>query len=299
MAYTVTADVSRMILAGQKEIFTGNYDSYPLEYPSFTVNKTATKKTETYDSMGNLKPAEEKAEGGAITYGSVAQAYQTSITNKVIANGFAHTMEAIKYDLYGVVNSAKAKELSRTMREYEEGRAIYWVDNATTVNLADGQPLASASHPLVDSALLNNTLATASSIADPDNHVAMINMFYAFKNHAGGPMKSRPTDALTHYVNQLTVEEIYKSVNKANEMSNTKNVLPSTISWHYSSYMNSQTAWMFWDRAFDHIIFQWFQKTVFDQDQDKISTKNYYVNALAIYETGAIPNIGIAYNAGV
>lgn len=295
----MTADISRMILAGQKEIFTGNYDPYPLEYPAFTVNKSANKKTETYDSMGNLKAAEEKPEGGSITYGSISQAYQTSITNKVIANGFAHTMETIKYDLYGVVNSAKAKELARTMREYEEARAIYWVDNATTINLADGQPIGSNSHPLVDSALLNDTLATASTISDPDNHKAVINMFYDFKNHAGGPMKSKPTDALTHYCNQLTVEEIYKSVNKANEMSNTKNVLPSTISWHYSTYISSQTAWMVWDRAFDHIIFQWFQKTEMDQDQDRISTKNFYINALAIYETGAVPNIGIVYNAGV
>jgi hypothetical protein len=298
MAYTLTADISRMILAGQKEIFTGNYDSYPLEYPEFTTAKTATKKTETYDSMGNLKAAEEKPEGGSITYGSISQAYQTSITNKVIANGFAHTMEAIKYDLYGVVNSAKAKELARTMREYEEARAIYWWDNALTVNLADGQPIGSASHPLVDSALLNNTLATASSIADPDNHRTMINMFYSFKNHAGGPMKTRPTDGLTHYCNQLTVEEVYKSVNKANEMSNTKNVLPQ-ISWHYSTYLTSQTAYAMWDRMFDHIVFQWFEKTVTDQDQDKISTKNFYINSLAIYETGAIPNVGIAYNAGV
>ncbi|MGL6284095.1 MAG: hypothetical protein ACRC2J_16955, partial [Microcoleaceae cyanobacterium] len=63
MGYTVTADISRMIISGQKEIFTANFDSYPIEYPAFTSAKTATKKTETYDSMGNLKAAEEKTEG--------------------------------------------------------------------------------------------------------------------------------------------------------------------------------------------------------------------------------------------
>lgn len=297
MAYTMTTHISRMIVAGQKEIFTKNFDSYPIEYTAFTTPKTANKKSETYDSMGNLKAAEEKAEGMPINYGAVSQAYQTTITNKTWANGFAHTMEAIKYDLYGVINSIKAKELSRTMRELEEKNAIYWIDNAIATNLADGQPIGSDSHPLVDSPLLNDTLATAASIKIPENHKTMINMFYAFKNHAGGPMKSNPTDALTHYVNQLDVEEIYGSTLKANEMSNTKNALPS-LKWHYTTYASSQTFWMMWDNKFDHIIFQTFMNTEMDQDEDKISTKNMYFNAIAMYQTGAVPNIGIVYNAG-
>jgi hypothetical protein len=298
MAYTITSDISRMIVAGQKEIFTKNFDAYPTEYPQFTVDKTATKKVETYDSMGNLTAGGEKVEGDAITYGKIEQAYQTSVTNRTWANGYAHTMESIKYDLYGVINSAKAKELSRTMRELEEQRAIKRVDEALTTNLADGVPLASASHPLVNApGQFNDTLATASSITDPDNHKTMINKFYEFKNHAGGKMKSKPTDGLTHWSNMITIEEIYGSDKKANELSNTKNALPK-ISWKYSTYISNQNAWMMWDNTYDHILFQWFMKTVFDQDEDKISTKNMYMNAVAIYETAAVPNSGIVYNAG-
>lgn len=297
MAYMITTDISRMCLAGQKEIFTRNFDSYPIEYPAFTTRKDSNKETETYDSMGNLKAATRKLEGDKITYGKVTQAYQTSITNYTWANGFEVTLEATKYDLYGVVNSVKAKELARTMRELEETNAIYYVDNALTVNLADGVPLASDSKPLIDSAALNDTLATASSIADPDNHRTMINQFYGFKNHAGGPMKSTPRKGLTHFVNQLTVEEVYRSVNKANEMSNTKNVLGG-ISWEYSTYISSQTAWMMWDPSFEHIVMQWFMGTQFDADTDKIYTKNMYFNAIAMYNTGCLPNIGIVYNAG-
>lgn len=105
-ARTITADISRMITAGQKEIFTKNFESMALEYPEFTTPKKATKKTETYDSMGNLSAAYEKQEGGAITYGKVEQAYQTSVTNTVYANGIQHTMEAIKYDLNVGVQAA-------------------------------------------------------------------------------------------------------------------------------------------------------------------------------------------------
>jgi phage major head subunit gpT-like protein len=73
-----------MIVAGQKEIFTKNFDSFPIEYPSFTTPKKATKKSETYDSMGNLPAASEKVEGGNISYGKVEQAYQTTITNRTL-----------------------------------------------------------------------------------------------------------------------------------------------------------------------------------------------------------------------
>lgn len=297
MAYTIAADISRMIVVGQKEIFTRNFESYPLEYPTFTTAKSSNKESETYDSMGNLKAAAKKIEGDAITYGKVTQAYQTTIKNYTWANGYEVSLEATKYDQYGVVNKIEAKELARTMRELEEENAVYWVDNIDSVNLADGVPLASNSHPLVDSADLNDTLATAGSIAVPANHKTMLNMFYSFKNHAGGPMKAKANKALTHYVNQLTVEEIYQSVNRANEFSNTKNTLPK-LSWVYSTYMSSQTAYIMWDSSYEHILFQTFMGTDFDTDQDKIYTKNMYFNAFAMYNTGCLPNIGIVYNAG-
>jgi len=298
MPYEITSDISRMLEVGQKEIFTKNFENYPLEYPYFTTNKTSTKKTETYDSMSNLASGQEKIEGDAIKYGNVKQAYQTSITNKTWANGFAHTMESIKYDLYGVINSVKAKELARTMRTLEEKRAIRWIDGASTIALADGQALASNSHPLIDSADVNDTYATAGSIEDPDNHETMINMFWDFKNHQGDVMKCDPKKGLTHKSNMMTVEEVYKSSNKAQEMSNTKNTL-MPISWGYTTYSTSKTFYMMWDPMYEHILFQWFMKTEFGHDEDKISTKNMYYNAIAMYETGCLPNVGIVFNDGV
>lgn len=297
MPYEVTSDISRMLEVGQKEIFTKNFDNYPLEYPFYTVNKTSNKKTETYDSMSNLANGGEKVEGDAIKYSNVKQAYQTSVTNKTWANGFAHTIESIKYDLYGVVNSVKAKELARTMRVLEEKRAIRWIDGASTIALSDGQALASNSHPLIDSAEVNDTYATAGSIEDPDNHKTMINMFWDFKNHQGDVFKCDPKKGLTHKSNMMTVEEVYKSAQKAQEMSNTKNTLLN-ISWGYTTYSSSKTFYMMWDSSFDHIIFQWFMKTEFGNDEDKISTKNIYYNAIAMYETAALPNVGIVFNDG-
>ena len=60
MAYTITTDISRMLLAGQHDIFLKNYDPFPVEYPMFTTPKQSNKKVESYDSMGNLPAAGEK-----------------------------------------------------------------------------------------------------------------------------------------------------------------------------------------------------------------------------------------------
>jgi hypothetical protein len=199
-------------------------------------------------------------------------------------------------DCYGVVNSVKAKELARTMREAEEKRAIRWIDNAFTTNLADGAPLCTNNRPLANvSGTYNDTLTTGA--LTPDNLKTAIQMFSQFKNHAGGPMRSFPTDGLTNAYNMLTVEEIMGSTLRAFELSNTANKLPK-IAWHYSNYMSSSTAWFLWDRNFEHILFQFFMKTVFDSDEDKISTKNLYLSAISIYETGALPNIGIVGSQG-
>lgn len=295
----MTADISRMILAGQKEIFTKNFDPYPVEYTQFSTPKTSTKQTETYDSMGNLASGGEKQEGGPISYGKVQQAYQTEVKNKTWANGYEITLEATKYDLYGVTKSVKAKELARTMRELEEQRVIKRYDEALTTNLADGVPLASNSKPLANaSGLTNDTLATASTLTDPANHKSMIKMFANFMNHQGGKMKSYPNLGMTNIQNQLDIEEIYGSDNVAGEISNTKNVIKGKIRWVYSTYLASTTAWMMIDTKYEHVIMQRFMDTVFDADEDKISTKNMYLNAIAIYETGTLPNIGIVYNEG-
>ena len=298
MAYTVTADISRMLEVGLKDVFTTNFDAFPIEYTAFTTEKTANKQTEKYDSMGNLSGAVEKVEGDSIQYGKVAQAYQTSITNKTWANGFAVTIESLKYDQYGVVNEVKAKELARTMREAEEQRAIKRFDDAFSTNLADGQPLCTNSRPCVNApASFNDTLATASSLTNPENHKTMIKMFSDFKNHAGGKMKAYPTNGLTHVQNMMDIEEIYGSEKKANEISNTKNALPK-IKWNYSTYLSDNNAWFMYDNKFEHVLFQWFMKTITEMDIDTINTKNHYFNALAMYETGVLPNIGIVGNQG-
>jgi hypothetical protein len=301
MANTLTSDISRMLEAGITDVFTTNFESYPIEYTSFTTAKQANKETMIYDSMGNIGAATIKTEGDKISYKNIEQAYQTTVKMKTITNGIRFSIEAKSYDLYKVTAEAQAKELARTMRDFEEDRAIRWIDNVSSAAyaLSDGQPLATNSRPLKNApGVFNDTYATASSLTDPENHKTMIKMFADFKNHAGTPMKSYPTNGMTHRYNMADIEEIYQSDRKANEMSNTKNVLP-TIKWTYSTYMSDTNAWGMWDNRFEHILFVKFKDTYTNSGEDKEETLDFWYNAVAMYETCALPNIGFIWNDGL
>lgn len=293
---TNRAQMSRMTVAGQKEIFTKNFDTYPSTYAPAVTLKTSTKAAETYDSIGNLKAAEEKLEGGPINYGGIEQAYQTKITNKTVANGFFVTYEEMEDDLYAVVNSAKAKELSRTMKDAEEAEAWRPYNEAFTVIGADGVALCSDSHPLKNSASVNDNLTTGAITVE--NLKAGLMLSNGFLNHAGQPYLTEADQIITHKNNMFTVQEILKSVNSAGEISNTKNVLPP-LKEIYTRWLTSTTSWFLRDSTQENIIFQSREKTRFGEDTDKISTLNIYLNAIARYKAGFINAFGIVGSTGL
>ncbi len=297
MARVTTADIARFLEVGTDKIYTDNFDKYPKEYDKYTTAKESKKEVAKFDSVGNLQAAQEKIEGNSIQYGKVEQAYQTTCKMKTWANGFQYTLESERFDQYGVLLKAKAKELARTMLELRENNAVYWLNNAdnAAVTLADGVPMLSNSHPLKNSASLNDTLTTGGITYE--NMKTAFNMFNAFMNHAGGPMKSTPKRIITHRNNMWTVDEVFMSDKEPHVLSNTKNVLPS-IGRVYSNYISNQNYWFLEDTDFEHILFVKNMDVQFEADKDKIGTKDWYVNALEIYNLCVIPNIGIVGSTG-
>ena len=300
MAITSYADISRMVVAGQKQVYDTYDKSIPREYPGYTAPKTATKWTETYDSMGNLQAGYEHFENTKLTYGKVAQAYQTSCETRIWANGFAHTEVAIAADLYGVINSVKASELAQTMIDLEEERAVYWLNYAfATEALADSAYLCSDTHPCKDAAgTYNDTLTTGA--LSYDTLKAAVKQFVLFKNHAGRPITSTPRRLITHAYNQTEVDEILGSANVPHEISNTKNVLPK-LTPVYLHYLDSQTAWFLEDPRYEHVLFQTLAGygLKFENAENKVDNPgDIYINARAYYNTCALPNVGIVGSVG-
>lgn len=286
----------RMVVAGQKEVFTDNFKVIKTSYDRAVTFKESNKKAETYDSVGNLKAAEKKPEGAAINYGGIDQAYQTTITNETTANGYAVTFEAMDDDLYAAIKDAQASELARTMKVAEEKEAWGVYNNAFTTVGADGKVLCANDHPLKNSASVNDNLTTGA--LSPANVKTGLNLFNDFKNHAGDPFDCDANQIITHKNNMFTVQEILKSSNIAYEQSNTENVLPK-LEEVYTKYLASQTAWFLRDKNIANVVFQWRKKTAFNEDIDKRSTLNIYLNAVARYKASFISPFGIVGSTGL
>ena len=63
MAVTLRSDISRAMFTETKEVFMRNLEKQPTqEWKTYCTVKKSTKSQETYDSVGNLKPATVKAE---------------------------------------------------------------------------------------------------------------------------------------------------------------------------------------------------------------------------------------------
>jgi len=296
MAYTQLSNISRALVLGVHDWFTANFDAYAVQYPQFCKVVTSTLETEKYDSMANLAPVTEMAEGANFAYGNVEQAYETQVQNKKFGGGIQFTLESMAYDKYKLTVEAKAKELIHIIRDKEEELGVKAYNEAFTVNLADGVPLCDNSHPLFNVSGTNDTLTTGA--LTPDNVKVGVQMFSQFKNHQGKPMRAFPNQLMTHEYNMITVEEILMSQNKAYEFSNTENKLPP-LRAAYSRYLTSTTAWFLRDTRFDHSVLQFYQghRNKMDWDED-FENKNLKGTIYFLGNAAGLPRPGIVGSLG-
>lgn len=287
------ANFSRYLSDKITELFLENLKAPQMEeYLAFTTAKTSTKDEEIYDSIGNLSAAEEKIEGGPLHYEQVSQMYQTTVINKTYDRGFYETWEAIEDDVEKVINKINTGAMIRAMVVKRETNVATVVDGVFTATGADGVAYAANNHPLdtAKTALVNDNLMTSGDIT-PGNVETGCNMFNDIKDFAGNRFSSKARAILTHANNEMKVKEVFLSNLKANELSNTKNALP-TLQQIYGTYI-SKTYWHLLDTMIPSFIFQRRSKLQPFEDQDKVSTLNYYWAMVERYRVAQIhPGFG-------
>ena len=195
--------------------------------------------------------------------------------------------------------SEKISSAVKNMINYEEELAIAPYDNAFTTNLADGVPLISNSHPCLNApGTLNDNLTTGA--LSPDTIKAAVKLFSQFKNHAGKPMRAWANQILTHEYNMIEIEEIFNSVLKPYEESNTKNTLPK-LRPAYSRWLTSLTAWFLRDTEYEHAIIQFYKGYRNKMDwREEFLTKNLQGTCYTLGESGTRPlgGVGIVGSTG-
>jgi hypothetical protein len=285
------ADIAKAMFIETKEVFKKNLKKYTkAEWKVFMTMKDSKKSQETYDTVGNLKPAENKPEGDPINYGKITDGYTTTVINKTWANGFKVSMEAKEDDKWGLVDMTKTSELARTMMSLRERNSADVWDNVLTDVGADGVAHASNSHPLLntDAAVNDNLALGAFSFA---NYDTVVRMFNDWKNQYGEKFETKPDSVLLNIKNQTEAIALLSSNLKPFENTNTKNTIPQ-LTLKFASYI-SEILYHFIDSTIDSAIMQKRKGMSPEYDYDKRSTFNFYFNVHERYQTGMInPGFG-------
>lgn len=194
-------------------------------YDKMCTIMPSKKSQETYQNVGNLRPAEEVSEEGQIPYGSITDGLTTTVINKKYANGFKFSFEAYDDDQHGILSRVRSTEIDRTLKTKKERMVAAVWNNVTTDTGADGVAFASASHPLLNNtSLYNNNLV--SGVFNPTNYKAGIDLFLNWYNHQGEVFETEAKAMYAYKGRQMYIFEMLLSSLKAFEISNTKNFLP-------------------------------------------------------------------------
>lgn len=223
MAGTRVSDIQSMTEAGVDMVF-NRAAKMPRRkyYPQIVTEITQKKKVGNYHTIGNIGPAEEKIEADIIVFDKIQENYETNITSTTKSKGVEASMESLEYDLENVVNATFGTPLLRVMQTYKERVCANLYNHAFTTTGADGQYQIDSDHPLQNSALVNDNLATGA--LTPDNLVLAKQMFNSIYDQAGDFFDTEPTILLIHPNKLHTALAILESSLVAFELSNTKNV---------------------------------------------------------------------------
>ena len=228
MAGGRVSDIVSMTEAGVDLVFNRAAKMPRRKYYSQIVWEMQQKKrTGNYHTMGDLGPAEEKAEADIINFDRVQENYETNITSTTKSKGVEASLEQLEYDLERVVESRFGAGLMRVMQTYKEKVCANLYNDAFTTTGADGVYQIDDDHPLQNSALENDNLATGA--LTPDNLIAAKNKFNMIYDQAGDFFDTEPTHLLINKNKLFTALMILESQLMAMELSNNKNVVEDAM----------------------------------------------------------------------
>lgn len=293
---TTRSDIARAMYIGTKEVFMDNLKKQPEEqWKSYMTVKSSDKMEETYDSVGNLKPAEIKAEGAAVVYGEITEAHKTTVKNDTIANGFSVTMEAQEDEKWGIVPETKVSELVRTMLSKRELESAKIWDDVTTEIGADGVAYASDAHPLLKGGGTNSNIVEKEF--DIESYQEAIAKFNHWKNHYSDKFFTTPSAVLAHRDRQTNIFAMLQSSLMPFENTNTKNTIPQ-LKTIFSSYINELQVHIL-DETIDSAIMQQRKGLKDGYHYDEKETFNFYYNVHERYKAAMInPGFGFVTITG-
>ena len=170
------ADLTKQLIPGLHEIIGLNYKSYDNEHSVLFENVKSNRSFEEEVLMTGLGEAPIKSEGTGVSYDDAQEAWTSRYDHDTIALAFAITEEAMEDELYDTYSKIRAQALGRSLASTKQQKAADVFNNGFTAGFAggDGQPLFSASHPLLNGGVVDN--ADTADLSETALENAIINI---------------------------------------------------------------------------------------------------------------------------
>ena len=168
MGTMTRAQFAKLLQDGLNTVFGLDYKQYPEEWRHCFDVESSKKAFEEDQLVTGFGEAAVKTEGSGVVYDEAQQGWTARYVHETIALAFQITQEAIEDNLYMSMGSKYAKALSRSMQHTKEIKGADIFNRAFDTNYkgGDGQPLLSASHPLVGGGTYSNLLATPADLSE-------------------------------------------------------------------------------------------------------------------------------------
>ena len=170
------AQLLKELLPGLNALFGLEYARYGEEHKEIYETESSERSFEEETKLSGFSAAPVKNEGSAIRYDNGQEAWTARYNHETIAMGFSLTEEAIEDNLYDSLSARYTKALARSMAYTKQVKAAAVLNNGFSSGYTggDGQPLFSASHPLVSGGTNSNVPTTAADLKETSLEAAVI-----------------------------------------------------------------------------------------------------------------------------
>lgn len=170
------AQLLKELLPGLNALFGLEYARYGEEHKEIFETETSERSFEEETKLSGFSAAPVKNEGSAIAYDNAQEVFTARYNHETIALGFSLTEEAIEDNLYDSLSSRYTKALARAMAYTKQTKAAAVLNNGFDTDFVggDGQPLFSASHPLVSGGTNSNIPSTPADLNETSLEAAVI-----------------------------------------------------------------------------------------------------------------------------
>jgi hypothetical protein len=160
------AQLLKELLPGLNALFGLEYARYGEEHKEIFETETSERSFEEETKLSGFSAAPVKNEGSAIAYDNAQEVFTARYNHETIALGFSLTEEAIEDNLYDSLSARYTKALARAMAYTKQTKAAAILNNGFDTDYpgGDGQPLFSASHPLVSGGTNSNIPSVATDL---------------------------------------------------------------------------------------------------------------------------------------